>query len=461
MSQVHSQALVPVPVAPRGGSSPPSTSHGTPGTPSVPATLPGSGQGARASSAQPGLAKTMGAIEAGVHHAKMEATSAAGMGPVPTPGTMAFNDAQTRHWMAHTQKPDAPTVQKARMLATIAQDQAKAGIGFKGQLKPAEAQRLLAEAERAQASQAVRAQGPLDYVLQTTQNTVDWVTSLFSSEWDVHAMRVMDLTERMGRQLNITKSAALVAMEERGALARNIAIVHLLRVHHAPDVEDVSHHLINNYAHPKKGDRYLEEYVRFENGRQVALDEEDAKARGFPAAQLDSFAEPPESVELFALKARWRDSVLRVWVLLKSVLPPERVQAAQKKEADAPCTKSKVVGTETYIKLIHEFLAHVGGFHPRLNLAIAQMNEWTHASDAADAKSIPGRNIAYWSQIAEALRKSGGANVHAKMGCFHGPDAAIRPESADFIKKHNVKTQPADFRGDEIPVIYVHGPRKP
>lgn len=411
----------------------------------------------RASFKQPGLAGTPEAVEKGVRHAKIEAAVASLVEPDPQPGTMAFNEAHKRHLARHNKGPHSAEVQKARMLATIAEGQANAGVRFKGQLTPLEARLSRADLENVQTSQAARTQSPVAYAMQVVQDSMEWMgTQIFGQRsptaprsGNVHRLPISVVEGVLKNTFEVVKSQALVELEKQGGSAHNIAFVVMDTDHASTDDMAAFLNLLAGAFRAEMGDLVLYESVDFDgSGLQVMAQKADCEHRGVSFEPCEFLAEPPETAAISSREV----TILKAWNLLRDdlleVLPAKEAAAVR---ADFQRERDKLVrSTELSIKtvsaLVPEHFRRYTNPHEHAELR-ARCNTLTgiHNTWVTDFLAVSAvRTIAYWSEIGQRL-KQGSGNIFGFMGAGHGPAWALEHGHA----------KPADFNGDVIPAFYL------
>lgn len=414
--------------------------------------------GLRASVAQPGLASTPEEIEQGVRHARMEAAVVAFVKPLPKPGTLEFNEAQKRHWVSHGQPTDSKEVQRARMMARIAQDQADAGIQFEGQRDPQVERTALADAERTQTSQALRAQGPIGMARQVVADSIAWVSSFIGGKVDTHAMSAADFARWMESTYIVERSPAFEALESSGAPMRNTVIAYFELAHYSRAVETDLREIVYRYMDAGKGDRALSEGIAFRDGRQLTTQEARFSCYGFPQEKCSFLTEPGSVQKVLELRESFNGAVVELWDYLLKVLPPETAKAMAALHAKTEAAIDPALRhPSNRFSVIQKYYAHIPA-------QVKSGSEWVRlagASNAAvkareDAQNavLVERTRMYWEEVLTVRDALSGGNLLTWMGFAHSPRHRGLSVSGQLLRVGN---QQSDYKGNEIPVLYIYG----
>lgn len=410
--------------------------------------------GVRASIAQPGWGTTPEDVDSAVRHAKMEAAVMSFLEPLPKPDTMAFNEAQKRHWRAHTQTGDSREVQRARMLAFVAEQQANAGVRFDGQLRMHEALTLLSDAQKLQSSQALRLQNPLGAVFEMARDTVDWATSLFSGRINIHDMNATDFANRVESSFITGKSPAFKELENAGGKMRNVVIV-LLDADHVSEHHFLkTTHFVDTYFDARKGDFLLLEGIAYKDGHQVTAEEASHHCFGVPAS-CALLVEPDSSRETARLSQEVNKRMREAW---DSMLPTISKEQAAKAIAEHTAYRASVPrimhADKDLLRFLHRYMENPlpgSEFSERYQVMQDARSAYTESQD----QGLFDRNRAYWNQIEDRWMRLNGANMMVSMGLFHGPNG--RGINLNMGRLPPERTNPvSDYKQDKIPVFLVY-----
>ena len=176
---------------------------------------------------------------------------------VPLPSQIAFNDAQTTHWLTHTSPHVSRKEKKLVDLRKIAYVQEKAGLHFEGKRSLADAEVELLQERLVQSSQAARIINPLILLADVIKNLKHGISYYLQSTPSI-ANLVDQFSEPVGSiKFKVTKSTALSEREAAGQTISTFGIGLVDRGHYSIQVQNGVKVFLEKNFNPERGDIFF------------------------------------------------------------------------------------------------------------------------------------------------------------------------------------------------------------
>ena len=348
---------------------------------------------------------------------------------IPMPSQMAFNDAQTNHWLAHTPLQVSSKVKKLVDLRKIAFEQEKAGLHFEGRRSLAEAEVALLQEQLIRSSQAGRIQNPLIFMLDSINNLKDGISYFFQD-----TPSISNLADQFSESIGNTKFKARksTSLTNRNTAGESISTFGILLVdssHTSIGVQNGIKIFLEKHFKPELGDIFLTEAV-FVN---VITDGEEKVVRatvdkhhkifcmGVPLQSCQFFLEPENEIaQVVAVMIERRSLINKMYEFLMSAIPPSKALEARRK-LQKRNNEITTADTEFKLTLMIEYESFC---YPAMQQRWARrfdpLVKITAKEKQVQAATAEAREITYFEQLTQAMKQlKSGARLFYTFGRDH------------------------------------------
>ena len=368
------------------------------------------------------------------------------------PNTMAFKDAQTAYWKAHTPPTKSSRVEKLSMLKKIAQDQENTGLHFEGRRSAAEVD--LMTQHLTQSSQAAQRQN----LFSSFYNSAKALANDFYYyylEGNPSIEEIFDEFSKPAEQSNfkVRKSNSLIKKEKAGDPISNLGLGLIDSSHGSIEIQNGLTAFLKKNFDLGKGDIFLAEAVlvfETENGLEKiirpALEMHHSLiCLGVPIQSCRILSEPEKEIEILTtVIAERRKLVNQVFDFFMNAIPPSKAYEARQKLKNRN-KAIRTVDTSFKLKLIIEYQDFCNpDMQKRFERRVESLKEVFKKQSAAEAVTQAARNQIYFSQISNAMKElKPGAKLYYSLGDAHFADLDTRLNEIDgfFIDIVNPKVK--------------------
>ena len=348
---------------------------------------------------------------------------------ITMPSQMAFNDAQTNHWLVNTPPQVSSKVKKLVGLRKIAFEQEKAGLRFEGRRSVAEAEVALLQEQLIHSSQAGRIQNPLIFMLDSINNLKDGISYFFQD-----TPSISNLADQFSESIGNTKFKARksTSLTNRNTAGESISTFGILLVdssHTSIGVQNGIKIFLEKHFKSERGDIFLTEAA-------VLFDEIDGKdivsipnleehhnyfCMGVPLQSCQFFREPENEVAvMLSVMCERRTLVKKVFEFLMSAIPPEKAREARQLLAKRN-SQTTSVDTEFRVKLLIDYQDYCDpAKQARYSRRVDPLAEILVKEKKAQLDTAVVRDSMYFPQLTQALNQlKPGARLFYTLGAGH------------------------------------------
>lgn len=348
---------------------------------------------------------------------------------VPLPGQMAFNDAQTAFWAAHTPPKISPKVKKLIALRDIVVSQEKAGLHYEGRRSAAEAQSALLREQAVESSQAATLQNPLRFLSDSIHNLKNGIATYFSSTPNTAAL-INQFSEPIGAaQFNVRASTALSKRETDGEDISSFGVLLVDSGHVSIGFQNAISAFLGKHFKPERGDIFLTEALfvfESKDGKEVTrlakLEDHHASfCLGVPLEFCEFFNEPEAQVaDMAAVMSERRTLVKSAFEFLMNAIPPAKAREARQR-LEKYNSQIHAPDTEFRVKLMIEYQDYCDRFKQfRWSRHVDALTDAIAKEMSAIAKAANARDRAYNEKLIRSLKQlKPGARLFYSMGKDH------------------------------------------